>query len=176
MTNRVLWFIVGLLSIIGGTFALANPIAATLAATAIAAWMFIIVGVLQIIGGFRQGGVGAKIWTVLLGLLGIFVGVSILQHPLAGMVALTTVVAVTFLVAGLFKVVLSFSLEERRFFWVFLLSGVVSVGLAVMIFSNFPQSAAVMLGILLGIDLISNGVVIVALGLSTPDQAAEGTA
>jgi uncharacterized membrane protein HdeD (DUF308 family) len=42
----------------------------------------------------------------------------------------------------------------------------VSIVLAVLIFSNFPQSAAVILGLLLAIELISNGVTLIALGMA----------
>ncbi|MEM8630831.1 MAG: DUF308 domain-containing protein [Pseudomonadota bacterium] len=172
MGSRIIWSIIGILAIAGGIFALLNPIAATLAATAIAGWIFIFMGVLQVVGGFQAEGIGWKIWTILLGLLGVFVGFSILQHPLAGIVALTTVVAIGFLIGGAFKVALAFSLENKRFFWVFLLSGAISVVLAIMIFSNFPQSATIILGILLAVELISSGVTMIALAMSDPDETA----
>ncbi|MEM0949449.1 MAG: DUF308 domain-containing protein [Pseudomonadota bacterium] len=166
MGGRVLWGLFGVLSIAGGILALMNPFGASFAATVIAGWVFILIGILEIIGTLTDKEASGKIWMVLLGVLAIWLGFSILQHPLAGMVSLTVVVAISFLAAGVFKVVLAFSMEDKRFFWLILLSGVVSVVLAVMIFSNFPQSAATVLGILLGIDLISNGATLLAVALS----------
>ncbi|MFD0982330.1 HdeD family acid-resistance protein [Tropicimonas aquimaris] len=173
MTNRILWIIMALLAIAGGIFALMNPFAASLAATTIAAWMFLIFGVLQVIAGFRVPGAGAKIWTLLMGALAIYLGITILGHPLRGMVTLTMMVGILFLAGGITKIILAFSLEDRRFFWAILLSGVVSVILAVMVFTNFPQSAAVVLGILLGVELLSDGVWSLAMALSSDGQEAE---
>jgi uncharacterized membrane protein HdeD (DUF308 family) len=166
MGKSLLWVVIGLVSIAGGILALANPFVASMAATTIAAWVFIFVGILEIVAAFGAEGALAKVGNVLLGALAVFLGISILQHPLAGMVALTTLVGILILAAGIFKMVIAFSLEDRRFFWLILLSGLISVVLAVMIFGNFPQSAAVILGLLLGIDLISNGVSLIAMGFA----------
>lgn len=173
MTNRVLWIIMALLAIAGGVFALLNPFAASLAATTIAAWLFLIFGVLELIAGFRVPGAGAKIWTLLMGALAIYLGITILGHPLKGMVTLTIMVGILFMAGGITKIILAFSLEDRRYFWPILLSGVVSAILAVMVFTNFPQSAAVVLGILLGVELLSDGVWSLAMALSGDGQEAE---
>ncbi|MDV7144579.1 DUF308 domain-containing protein [Tropicimonas sp. TH_r6] len=175
MTNRILWILMALLAIVGGAFALANPFAASMAATVIAGWVFIFTGFFQAIAGFRAEGTGAKIFTILLGLLGIWVGITLLGHPLKGMVALTTVVAVMFIASGIAKIVLSFSLEDRSFFWMIMISGIASTALGVVIFANFPVSAATSLGLLLGINLIFDGISAFAMAF-TSDGQAEGEA
>ncbi len=164
MGKGILWIIIGIVSIIGGIVALANPVIATFTAAQIAAYVFIFVGIIQILGAFGEAGFGAKLWNTVLGALAIWLGISILGNPLAGVLALTTMVAVLFLAAGIIKLILAVSLEDRSFFWLMLLSGIVSIVLAVMIFSNWPYSAGTVLGILLGVDLISNGVSLIAMG------------
>ncbi len=171
MGGRILWGLFGVISIIGGVLALMNPFGASVAATFIAGWVFIIMGVLQIIGVFVDKEATGKFWMVLLGILALWLGYAILNNPLAGMVSLTIVVAVSFLAAGIFKLIFAFSMEDKRFFWLILLSGAVSVILAIMIFSNFPQSAVTVLGILLGIDLISNGATLLAVSFSAKDSS-----
>ncbi len=176
MTNRILWGLMAVVAFVGGMFALANPFAASVAATVIAGWMFLIMGAIQAFAGFRAEGTGAKIWSILLGLLAVVLGVMILGEPLRGMVALTTVVAAMFLAGGIAKVILSFSMEDRRFFWMILISGIASVVLGIIIFANFPVSAATSLGILLGVELLFDAGSALAMAFSRDGEEADAVA
>jgi uncharacterized membrane protein HdeD (DUF308 family) len=135
------------ISLIGGVMALLNPFAATMAATLLAGWTFALVGILQIVQAFQDKGWGGFVWALLFGILTLVVGLSLIFNPLAGMVSLTLLVAVLFLIM---------------------------VALGIMILADFPASAAAILGILLGVELLSNGVLFlfVALGLRRLRQAA----
>lgn len=61
MKNWVWWMIAGILSLIGGGFALANPLAATLTAELFAGWTFMLVGVLILVSAFNDQDWGARI-------------------------------------------------------------------------------------------------------------------
>lgn len=155
------------ISLVGGVLALLNPFAATLAATLMAGWAFAFLGALQVIQSFQVQGWGGFIWALLFGILTLVVGISLIFNPLAGMVSLTLLVAVLFLAVGAVKAMYSFSLRPLTgWVWV-LVSGLVSIALGIMILADFPWSATAILGILLGVELISNGVLFlfVALGL-----------
>lgn len=165
MKHWLLWLITGVIFVFGGFMALTNPLAATLAATMIAAWSFLIGGALQIYVAYKQEGDESKIWPALVGLSGVIVGVFLFKNPLEGVISLTIVVAIMFLVIGAAKVILSFSLKGTSAFWPVLISGVLSVALSLIIFNNFPQSAAIALGTLLAIELISNGVSLIMMSL-----------
>ena len=171
MKNWLLWLSVGIISIIGGVMALLNPLAATIAAERIAGWTFLIVGVLQMITAWRAKGFGATLWAGWVGLASLLVGISLLHNPLAGVVSLTMIVAILFLVSGAAKLITSFSLRGTVFFLPMLLPGIISIALALLILSNFPASAVSILGILLAVELISNGVALVALSLSRKTTA-----
>lgn len=155
------------ISLIGGVLALLNPFAATLAATVMAGWVFAVLGVLQIVHSFRVTGWGGFLWSLLFGVLTLLVGISLIFNPLAGMVSLTLLVALLFLVMGVVKVMYAFSLRPVAGWGWVLASGLLSLVLGVMILANFPWSAVSVLGILLGVELVSNGVLFlfVALGL-----------
>lgn len=159
--------ILAVISLVGGVLALLNPFAATLAATLMAGWAFALLGVLQIIQAFQVQGWGGFIWALLFGILTLVVGGSLIFNPLAGMVSLTLLVAVLFLATGVVKLFYAFSLRPVTGWGWVLLSGVVSVVLGAMILTDMPWSVGNILGILLGIELISNGVLFlfVALGL-----------
>ncbi len=99
-TSWVWMALFGVISLVGGFLALVNPLAATLAATVLAGWVFTLLGVLQVIQAFRIPGWPGFIWSLLFGILALAVGLSLVSNPLAGMVSLTLLVAVLFLVIG----------------------------------------------------------------------------
>jgi len=159
--------ILGAIALIGGILALVNPFAATFAAVLLAGWTFILFGILQIIQAFSIRGWPGFLWALLIGVLTTVVGVSILSNPFAGAISLTMLVAVLFLVLGAVKVMYGFSLRPVSGWGFAVLSGVISILLAILIFSNFPAAATTILGILLAVELLSNGIfmLLVAFGL-----------
>lgn len=168
LRNSWVWMaVLAVISLIGGVLALLNPFAATLAATLMAGWVFSLLGAVQIIQSFRMQGWGGFIWSMLFGVLTLVVGLSLIFDPLAGMVSLTLLVAVLFIATGAVKIMYSFSLRSVSGWGWILFSGIVSLALGVMILADFPFSASSILGILLGVELISNGVLFlfIALGL-----------
>jgi uncharacterized membrane protein HdeD (DUF308 family) len=165
MNNWVLLLIAGLIALVGGVIALFNPIAATLTAVMLAGWILIFVGVIEVIGVFSATGWGARIWSLILGVLTVILGLYIIGNPIISAVVLTWIVGILFLATGATKVVLSFGLRGTGYFWVVMLSGIVSVVLGVMVIANFPYSAASILGILLAVELISTGMANIALSL-----------
>jgi membrane protein HdeD len=165
MGGWVFMLIAGVIALVGGIFALFNPLAASITAVLLTAWIFIIVGVIEIFSVFTATGWGGRLWALLLGALCIFLGIWILQNPIESGLALTWLVGILFLATGVTKVILSFGVRGTGYFWIVLLSGILSVVLGVMVLSNFPYSAAVVLGTLLAIELISSGVANIALAL-----------
>ncbi|WP_298947175.1 HdeD family acid-resistance protein [uncultured Paracoccus sp.] len=167
---KILWIILGVISILAGVLALANPMAATLAAEQIAGWGFLIVGVMEIFLAFRAEGWGARIWAILVGIAFVLLGIALLGNPLEGIVTLTVLAGILFMATGIFRVVMAFDLRGTSAFWLVLLSGLLAILLAVMIFGNFPASVVTLLGVLLAIELISNGVSMIALSSVVPDR------
>ena len=166
MKHWILWLIAGVVSLLGGIMALANPLAASLTAELLAGWSFVFVGVIALFSAFGDQGWGARIFTLLLGLLILLIGVNLIANPLRGLLSLTYAVAVFMMIAGIVRLVLAFSAELRPFRLIMVSSGALSIILAMMIFSNFPQSAAMVLGVYLAIELISNGVSLIAISLA----------
>jgi uncharacterized membrane protein HdeD (DUF308 family) len=165
MRNWVLLFIAGLIALAGGIFALFNPLAATITAVVLTGWLFVIAGIVELISVFSATGWGARLLSVVLGALTVALGVYILAHPVTGTLALTWLAGILFVATGVTKIILSLRLRGTGYLWIVLLSGVVSVGLGVMVLANFPYSAASILGILLAIELISTGIANIAMSL-----------
>jgi uncharacterized membrane protein HdeD (DUF308 family) len=171
MKSWVWLMIAGVIALVAGVLALANPLAATITALVMTAWGFIALGATEVIGTFLAEGWKAKLWSLLLGVVFLLMGASLMKNPLAGMMTLTWLVGILFAVSGVTKIILAFAARQTPYFWALLLSGAVSVVLAGMIFSNFPYSAATVLGALLAVELISSGIANIALSLRVKELA-----
>ena len=167
--NWILMLIIGILSVALGGLALANPFGASVTATFIAGWSFVFLGAVQVIASFSAPSTGAKVFGVIFGLIALAIGINILQEPLKGMLTLTFVAGIMFLASGITKAWFGFSGAEGTLRLALFLSALVSLALGAMVLSNFPQSAAVILGVLLAVELISNGISAIALAVMTKD-------
>lgn len=161
-----LWLIAGIISLLGGFFALANPLAATLTAELLTGYLFIVVGLLTIFSAFGDQGWGGRILAIVLGVAILFLGVNLVWHPLVGIISLTYAAGVLMLVMGVVRILMAFSARAKNLRGILILSGLLSLVLGFMIFSNWPQSAAVVLGIFLAVELISNGISLIVLSMS----------
>ena len=89
--------------------------------------------------------------------LAIVIGLLLLRQPDSGLLVMTVLLIVFFMVEGISKII--FALTIRPFpnwGWV-LASGLVGLLLAVYLWANMPIASEWVLGILLGIMLISEG-------------------
>ncbi|MBN9070769.1 MAG: DUF308 domain-containing protein [Rhizobiales bacterium] len=157
----------GAISLIGGILALIDPFAATLAAVLLAGWTFLIFGVLQIVHSFGVRDWPGFLWALLFGVLTLLLGIALVANPIAGALSLTVIVATLFIVIGVVKVMYAFAWRPASGWGWAALSGAISILLGIMIFAGYPASAASILGILLAVDLISNGIslLLIAFGL-----------
>ena len=163
MKTWVKWLLLGILSVAFGLFVLANPIAASIAVTTLAGIMFAVAGGFQIFAGFGEEGAMGKILGIGLGILMLFLGASLLFRPLEGVISLAMLVTILFAANGIARLISSFQMKQSPFFWPMLLSGALSVLLAAYIVANFFEVAPELLGILLGIELLFNGVGLIVL-------------
>ena len=74
MNNWVFLLIAGLIAIVGGIIALLNPLAATITAVMLTGWILVAVGVIEVIGVFTATGWGARLWSLVLGILTVILG------------------------------------------------------------------------------------------------------
>ncbi|WP_424985146.1 HdeD family acid-resistance protein [Microbulbifer sp. S227A] len=163
MKTWVKWLILGLVSVVFGVFVLSNPVAASISVTVLAGIMFMLSGGIQVFAGFGEDGAWGKFLGIGLGVLMLLLGLSLVWHPLEGVISLTLLVAILFAASGVARVITAFQMRETPFFWPMLISGAVSVLLAGYIFANFASVAPSLLGVLLGIELLFNGAGLIAL-------------
>jgi uncharacterized membrane protein HdeD (DUF308 family) len=153
-----LWYLIqGGLMMLAGILALVYPAISSVALVLFIGWLLIFSGVFQ---GISL--IGARhvphFWLQLISVaLFIVVGALFLRNPGEGLITLTLLLIVFFLIEGISKVI--FALTIRPFpnwGWV-LASGIVGIVLAFYLWASIPVSAVWLLGILLGIELICEG-------------------
>ncbi|MEO6300526.1 MAG: DUF308 domain-containing protein [Paracoccaceae bacterium] len=165
MRNGTLLSLLGVVMMIGGVLALANPFAASLAVTSLVGAFLIFSGAVQLWMAIADTGHAHRWWTGLVAVVALVAGVSLLANPLQGLISLTLLVGITLLIMGIARLAMAFRLRETRMFWPLLLSGAVSALVGLMVISNIMAAATTLLGVLLGIQLLADGVALVALGL-----------
>ena len=152
------WFLfLGIIFVIGGIFAIATPLVATLAVTIVVGISLAFVGVFQIIQAWSIRSWGGFIWQLIIGIIAVVGGIYMWWNPIPGAIALTIVMAAVFLAKGLMQVILGFQLRPHQGWGWMLVSGILSIIIGVLIWSEFPDSSAFAVGTLAGIALIFSG-------------------
>jgi uncharacterized membrane protein HdeD (DUF308 family) len=108
------------------------------------------------------------LWSILT----LVTGLLLMFQVAAGVLTLTVLLGAYFAAQGIVTIVASFKFAGTGTFWMMLLSGVVSLALAWMIYSGFPGSAAWLLGLLFGINLIFTGAFFISMASALKQQSA----
>lgn len=156
-----LWYLVqGILMVVAGILALFYPVIASVGIVFLLAWVLIVSGIVQGIGLIGARDV-PHFWLQLISVtLSIVVGLLLLRNPQGGLLLFTVLLLVYFLVEGMAKVIFALSIKPiPNWGWV-LASGLVSILLAAYLFGNLTVASEVVLGVLLGIQLLVEGVAI----------------
>lgn len=164
--GRSRWWAIaaGVLLIIVGIEALAAPYLAALVATLWVAWGFVFGGVAELISAFSSG--ENRLWKVLLGVLYGAAGLYMLMNPGSGLAALALLLAWVFLIKGVISIFGALQLRPVTGWGWWLFDGIVTLILAFLIFSGWPQDSVRIIALLVGISLILSGVNRVAWAVS----------
>ena len=154
-----LWYLIqGGLMIVGGVLALVYPVIASFAVVGLLGWVLIASGVVQGISLIGAQSV-PNFWLQLVSVgLSIVVGILFLSDPGGSLTTVTFLLIVYLVVEGISKVI--FALTIRPFpNWGWVLgSGVFSVLIAFVLYASLTSVSLWLLGLLLGIQLIAEGV------------------
>ncbi|HEY3637612.1 MAG TPA: DUF308 domain-containing protein [Rhizomicrobium sp.] len=155
-SSRLLWL--GLAIMLVGFAALVFPILSTLVAALFVGWVFLVSGGFMLFGSFSIHGTGPFFGSLLLSLLSIAAGIFLIFNPLAGAVALTLMIGVIFIFQGAFEIFFAFESRPHRGWVGMLISGIASIVMAILIAAGWPAISLVVLGILLGVNLVTTGI------------------
>jgi uncharacterized membrane protein HdeD (DUF308 family) len=148
--------LLGIVLIVAGLLVLGDVALATLVSTIMIAVLAIIAGAFEIVHAFWTKGWGGFIWQILLGILYVVFGIVLWSQPVVGALVITFVLGVVLVASGVVRILLSYRYWQEAG-WIMLLSGIIGVIAGAIIISRWPMSGLWVLGLLLGIDLLSHG-------------------
>lgn len=132
--------------------------------------LLIILGLFRIAFAWVASTWGSTLLRFLIGALAVAAGAVVLTDPGRGREVLTAILVVFLLLDGISEILLALPLRPAGGLWV-MLSGVVSIVLAIMIWRQWPASGEWALGILIGIKLLIDGLAILGVGAAAKSMA-----
>lgn len=169
----VLFLVEGVVLLVLGATAIVIPPLATLAATLVLGWLFLVSGVVGLFTTFWMRQAPGFWWSLVSAALGVLVGLLLLARPVSGAYSLTLVLIAFFVIEGVASIM--FALDHKRELsgrWGWMLaSGVIDLALALMILAGLPSTAAWALGLLVGINMVFGGTALIAMALHARNAA-----
>jgi uncharacterized membrane protein HdeD (DUF308 family) len=161
--SRSGWDIVlAILLIIAGLVILGNAVVATAVSVLFLGWLALIGGIIGLVAGLFRIGKGGFWPAIISGALLLVLGIVILRNPEASAVTLTLLAGTLFLMGGVLRIIAAFQIDQNR--WIMVFSGLVSLFLGGMVVFNLFEATFVLLGVLIGVQALVDGITLLILG------------
>jgi len=147
------FLLLGILLMILGAVCIVKAQTATTFSILALGWVLAISAVFWLINAFHAWGWGGFFIYLLNAVIRGVTGYLLIRHPDAGAVGVTMLLAVLFIVGGLFRTVGAGVIHFPWWGWM-VLSGLVSIGLGVYILAIWATASTFFIGIAIGVDLI----------------------
>ena len=154
------WFIaLGAVMLGAGVFALGDVVLASLVSVIIIGAAMVVGGVFQIGHAFAtKKSWGSFLFGLLSGAIYILGGSFVMREPVQGSIVITLLILVSLVAGGALRIVISLRHREMPGWWLMLLGGLASVVVGILLYSALPWSGLWVLGMLIGIELVVQGV------------------
>lgn len=165
----------GIISVVLGAIAIILPPLASVTITYLVGILLLIGAVAYVAEAISRGSTGHRIWSALLAVLYVVAGVWLIINPISGTITLTWILATFFLLIGVLRLIAGISSRGKlpnsgRT----IVNGVLSILIAVLVIGNLPSSAAWAIGLLVGIQLLFDGIALIATAMAGKQLAESG--
>ena len=147
----------GFLLTILGTIALSSTFWTTMATVLFFGSLLIAGGIVNVLHSIWASQWKGFFTQLIVGILSSIAGWLMLTNPAIGAASITMLFAMLFVTAGLSKIAGALLLEVDHWGWL-LTSGIVTLGLGLLILAQWPSSALWVIGLFLGVDLLASGI------------------
>jgi uncharacterized membrane protein HdeD (DUF308 family) len=129
------------------------------------------------LAAISRGTTGHRIWSFIVAIIYVIAGVWLIVNPVSGTITLTWVLAIFFLMLGLFRILAGVAGRGTmpNSGWT-IVNGFLAVIIAVMVLADLPSSAAWAIGLLVGIQLLFDGIMMISAGMAAKKLFESGTA
>jgi uncharacterized membrane protein HdeD (DUF308 family) len=154
----------GLVLVVLSFVVLAHAVVATVVSVLFLGWVLLLSGLALLVASFfriRHGG----FWSAALGggILAVL-GLVLLRNTAAAILTLTLVTGALIFAEGLIRLVSAVQRHQGVDRWVLVASGAISVGLGLFVLFNLMEASFVLLGVLLGVQMLLDGLTLIAVG------------
>lgn len=155
------WFLaLGILLTVLGVACIAFSATATFTTVLVFGWLLLVSGVFALVQAFTVGTWSGFFLYLLSALLRGFTGYLLIRYPSTGAESLTLVLAVFFIVGGLFRAIGFAMAKFPRWGWA-VAAGVVSIVLGILLLTQMPNVSVWFIGFAIGVDLIFDGAAVI---------------
>jgi uncharacterized membrane protein HdeD (DUF308 family) len=151
--------LLGILLTASGVVAIVFPAATVVASLTTVVFLGVLLmaaGFATILGTYRAGKWSGMLLHLFIGILYVIAGFLILDSPRVSVLTTTLLIAVIFMVSGIFRIVAAMVLQFPKWGWA-LLNGAVTLLAGIVIYRHFPESAFWVIGLLVGLELLFSG-------------------
>jgi len=167
------WFLaIGIALILIGVLAVVLAGTTTLFSMIMLASLLIAGGGVQLVNTLKTYRGEGFFLSLITSIFYITVGVLLLLNPQVGGISLTLLLSAFYMVGGMSKMIVSAVNRFANWGWMFF-SGFIAFILGLLILMEWPQSGLWVIGLFVGIDLITVGWLWVALSLAAKDAGSE---
>ncbi len=171
-----LWLVLlGAVLILAGLAAILVPAVSEIPASKILGTVLVLSGLVQVMQSAKMLHQIGFVWHLLLGVLATVGGALIYMDPFAGVVALTLVIAIIFLLHGVTQIAFAFRLRGRSGWQWFLVSGGIALIAGGLLVAKLPYSHSFTPATVAGVSLLFAGCAYVAIALASRKAASAGT-
>ncbi len=164
----------GIVLIALGVAAVLAPAVAGSALVIVIGFILLIAGIVLVVRELKAEASMEKTMGLTLGIITALAGLAVIGHPLFGLAFLTLLLVGYFVAEGVWKIVVSFRYKPATGWLWLLASGVLSLILGLLIWSQWPVSGLWAVGVLVGLNLVGTGLALVTLASTLKSSVGRG--
>ncbi|GHB94099.1 HdeD family acid-resistance protein [Cerasicoccus arenae] len=161
----------GIILIILGVLAVMLPGVFSLGLELFLGWLLLIGGILQAVSAFSHITVKGYGWALISSVLAAIVGALLIAQPVIGVIALTGLLAIFYLIDGIFKLLAAAQGQHLPGRGIIFMNGIFGLIIAGIVFSEWPSAAHWFIGLIVGVNFLMGGMTLLTLASAAKKSA-----